>query len=220
MASDPGVRHADDPADHHPVSVRAKTHRRRTDGGSGQGLSFHTNQTQTDRSGVSMRKVGIGVIGCGVISKAYMTAMKQFEHIELRAVADMRTAPAEARAKEFGVPGMRVDQMLKRDDIEIVVNLTVPLAHTDVSLAALNAGKHVHSEKPLGVNMVEARKVMDLAAQRNLRVGCAPDTFLGGGHQTARKLIDDGAIGTPAAGTASLMLPAPHPLHPPPASSS
>ena len=154
-----------------------------------------------------MRKVGIGVIGCGVISKAYMTAMKQFSNIELRAVADMRSSVAEQRAREFGVPGMRVDQMLKRDDVEIVVNLTVPLAHTDVSLAVLNAGKHVHSEKPLGVNMVEARKVMDLAAQKNLRVGCAPDTFLGGGHQTARKLIDDGAIGTPVGGTAFFSAP-------------
>lgn len=163
-----------------------------------------------------MRKVGIGVIGCGVISKAYMTAMKQFSNIELRAVADMRAAPAEARAKEFGVPGMRVDQMLKRDDIEIVVNLTVPLAHTDVSLAVLNAGKHVHSEKPLGVDMVEARKVMDLAARKNLRVGCAPDTFLGGGHQTARKLIDDGAIGTPVAGTAIFACPGHERWHPAP----
>jgi predicted dehydrogenase len=163
-----------------------------------------------------MRKVGIGIIGCGVISKAYLTAMKQFSNIELRAVADMRSSAAEQRAKEFGVPGMRVDQMLKRDDIEIVVNLTVPLAHTDVSLAVLNAGKHVHSEKPLGVNMVEARKVMDLAASRNLRVGCAPDTFLGGGHQTARKLIDDGAIGKPVAGTAFFMCPGHERWHPAP----
>src|ERR1700731_336202 len=101
-----------------------------------------------------MSKTGIGVIGCGVISKAYLTAMKQFSNIELRAVADMR-----------------VDQLLKRADVEIVVNLTVPLAHTDVSLAVLNAGKHVHSEKPLGVNMAEARKGIDLAAQKDLRVG-------------------------------------------------
>ena len=163
-----------------------------------------------------MRKIGVGVIGCGVISKAYMTAMKKFPHIELKAVADMRSAPAEERGREFGVPGLRVDDMLKRDDIEIVVNLTVPLAHTDVSLAALNAGKHVHSEKPLGVNMTEARKVMDLAAQKNLRVGCAPDTFLGGGHQTARKLIDDGAIGKPVAGTAIFACPGHERWHPAP----
>jgi predicted dehydrogenase len=163
-----------------------------------------------------MRKVGIGVVGCGNISKAYMTAMKRFANIELRAVADMRSAPAEARAKEFGVPAMRVDQLLKRDDVEIVVNLTVPLAHTDVSLAVLNAGKHVHSEKPLGVNMVEARKVMDLADMKGLRVGCAPDTFLGGGHQTARKLIDDGAIGTPVGGSAFFMCPGHERWHPAP----
>src|SRR5580692_10671716 len=163
-----------------------------------------------------MRKVGIGVIGCGVISKAYMTAMKQFSNIELRAVADMRSGPAEQRAKEFGVPGMRVDQMLKRNDVEIVVNLTVPLAHTDVSLAVLNAGKHVHSEKPLGVDMIEARKVMDLASRKNLRVGCAPDTFLGGGHQTARKLIDDGAIGQPIGGAAFFMYGGPESWHPNP----
>ena len=163
-----------------------------------------------------MRKTGIGVIGCGVISKAYRTAIKRFANIELRAVADMRSGPAEARGAEFGVPAMRVDQMLKRDDVEIVVNLTVPLAHTDVSLAVLNAGKHVHSEKPLGVNVAEARKVIDLAARKNLRVGCAPDTFLGGGHQTARKLIDDGAIGTPVAGTAFFMNPGHERWHPAP----
>ncbi len=163
-----------------------------------------------------MRKVGVGVVGCGYISSAYMTAMKQFDTIELKAVADMRNAPAEQRSREFGVPAMRVDQLLKRDDVEIVVNLTVPLAHTDVSLAALNAGKHVHSEKPLGVNMVEARKVIDLAAAKGLRVGCAPDTFLGGGHQTARKLLDDGAIGTPVAGTAVFGCPGHERWHPAP----
>ena len=134
-----------------------------------------------------MQKVGFGVIGCGVISTAYLKAAQRFANLELRAVADMRSAAAEKQAAAFGVPAMRVDQLLKRDDVEIVVNLTVPLAHTDVSLAVLNAGKHVHSEKPLGVSVAEARKVMDLAAAKNLRVGCAPDTFLGGGHQTARK---------------------------------
>jgi predicted dehydrogenase len=163
-----------------------------------------------------MRKVGFGVIGCGVISTAYLKAAQRFANLELRAVADMRSAPAEKQGAAFGVPAMRVDQLLKRDDIEIVVNLTVPLAHTDVSLAVLRAGKHVHSEKPLGVNVAEARKVMDLAAEKNLRVGCAPDTFLGGGHQTARKAIDDGAIGTPVAGSAFFMCPGHERWHPAP----
>ena len=163
-----------------------------------------------------MRKMGVGVIGCGVISKAYMTAMQRFSTIELKAVADMRSATAEARGAEFGVPAMRVDEMLKRDDIEIIVNLTVPLAHTDVSLAALNAGKHVHSEKPIGVNIAEARKVIDLAAAKGLRVGSAPDTFLGGSHQTARKLIDDGAIGAPVGGSVFFGCPGHERWHPAP----
>jgi len=163
-----------------------------------------------------MRKVGVGIIGCGNISTSYLKAARQFPILDIKAVADMRSEAASRRGAEFGVPGMRVDQMLKRDDIEIVINLTVPLAHTDVSLAVLNAGKHVHSEKPLGVNLVEAGKVMELAAQKNLRVGCAPDTFLGGGHQTVRKLIDDGAIGTPVAGSAFFMCPGHERWHPAP----
>ena len=163
-----------------------------------------------------MQKVGFGIIGCGVISTAYLKAAQRFANLELRAVADMRSAAAEKQAAAFGVPAMRVDQLLKRDDVEIVVNLTVPLAHTDVSLAILNAGKHVHSEKPLGVSVAEARKVMDLAAAKGLRVGCAPDTFLGGGHQTARKAIDDGAIGQPVAGTAFFMCPGHERWHPAP----
>ncbi|MBV9565264.1 MAG: Gfo/Idh/MocA family oxidoreductase, partial [Bradyrhizobium sp.] len=163
-----------------------------------------------------MRKVGIGIIGCGVISAAYLKAAQRFGVLDVKAVADMRSEVAEKRGAEFGVPGLRVDQLLKRDDVEIVVNLTVPLAHTDVSLAVLNAGKHVHSEKPLGVNLAEARKVMDLAAEKNLRLGCAPDTFLGGGHQTARKLIDEGAIGTPVAGSAFFMCPGHERWHPAP----
>ncbi len=163
-----------------------------------------------------MQKVGIGIIGCGVISAAYIKASKNFPILEIRGVADARTEAAEKRGAEFGLPVMRVDQMLKRDDIEIVLNLTVPLAHTDVDLVALKAGKHVYSEKPLGVNLTEAKKVMDLANEKGLRVGCAPDTFLGGGHQTARKLIDEGTIGTPVAGSAFFMCPGHERWHPAP----
>src|SRR3954453_2337763 len=133
-----------------------------------------------------MRKVGIGIIGCGNISTAYLKAAQRFPVLDIKALADMRSDAAERQGAAFGLPAMRIDQLLKRDDVEIVINLTVPLAHTDVSLAVLNAGKHVHSEKPLGIDVAEARKVMELAAEKNLRVGCAPDTFLGGGHQTAQ----------------------------------
>ena len=159
-----------------------------------------------------MRKVGIGVIGCGVISTAYLKAAQRFADLELRAVADMRSAAAEKRGAEFGVPAMRVDQLLKRDDVEIVVNLTVPLAHTDVSLAVLQR----RQARPF---REAARRERGRGAQgdgprreKDLRVGCAPDTFLGGGHQTARKLIDDGAIGTPVAGTRLLHVPRPRAL--------
>jgi predicted dehydrogenase len=163
-----------------------------------------------------MDKIGIGIIGCGVISAAYITAMRRFPNIELKAVADMQSGPAERRGAEFNVPALRTDDLLKRDDIQIVVNLTVPLAHTDVSLAVLNAGKHVHSEKPLGIGYGEACKVMELAGRKNLRVGCAPDAFLGGGHQTARKLIDDGVIGQPVAGSVIFMCPGHERWHPAP----
>src|SRR3569833_1446740 len=165
---------------------------------------------------MTMRKVGVGIIGCGTISTAYLRAAQRLPVMEIKALADMRSDTAERQGAAFALPAMRDDQLLKRDDVEIVINLTVPLAHTDVSLAVLNAGKHVHSEKPLGINVTEARKVMDLAAQKGLRVGCAPDTFLGGGHQTARKQIDDGASGTPVAGSACFGCPGHERWHPAP----
>lgn len=163
-----------------------------------------------------MEKVGIGIVGCGTISPAYIAASRQFPNIEIKGLADMRSDVAQKRGAEFGIPAMRVDEMLRRDDVEIVVNLTVPLAHTDVDIAVLNAGKNVYSEKPLGISLVEARKVMDLANEKGLRVGCAPDTFLGGGHQTARQLLDQGAIGKPVAGTAFFMCPGHERWHPAP----
>ena len=163
-----------------------------------------------------MDRVGIGIIGCGNISGAYLKAAKSFPILDVRALADVNPAAAEARGKEFGIPAVSVDRLLADKDVEIIVNLTVPLAHVEVGLKAVAAGKHVHSEKPLGVNVAEARKLMEAAKAKGVRVGCAPDTFLGGSQQTCRKLIDEGAIGTPVAGTAVFMCPGHERWHPNP----
>jgi predicted dehydrogenase len=161
-------------------------------------------------------RVGIGVIGCGVISAAYLKAAKLFPILDIRALADLNRDAAEARANEFGLKATSIGELLADPSIEIVVNLTIPKAHVAVGLQAIEAGKHVHSEKPLGVRTEEARKLLAAAEARKLRVGCAPDTFLGGAHQTCRKLIDEGRIGTPIGGTAFFMCPGHERWHPNP----
>jgi len=163
-----------------------------------------------------VNRVGIGVIGCGYISAAYLKTAKLFPILDVRALADLNRETAEARASEFGLKATSIDDLLADPSIEIVVNLTIPKAHVAVSLQAIEAGKHVHSEKPLGIATEEARKLLAAAEARKLRVGCAPDTFLGGAHQTCRKLIDDGRIGTPIGGTAFFMCPGHERWHPNP----
>lgn len=164
-----------------------------------------------------MERVGIGIIGCGNISGAYLKAMAGFPILELRALADLKPAAAQAAAAPLGLRACSVAELLRDDSIEIVVNLTIPAAHVGVGLQVIAAGKHVHSEKPLGLTVGEARPLLDAAAQRGLRVGCAPDTFLGGGHQTCRALVDGGAIGRAVAGTAFFMCPGHERWHPAPA---
>ena len=150
--------------------------------------------------------VRIGVVGCGAISGAYLQGARAFPVVELVACADVDRGAAERKAREFGVPKVcSVDELLGDDSIDIVLNLTVPEAHVPIALRAVEAGKHVYLEKPLGVSGEEARWLIEDAELRGLRVGCAPDTVLGAGIQTARKLIDDGAIGRPVAFTAFLM---------------
>jgi predicted dehydrogenase len=152
-----------------------------------------------------MQQSVVGLIGCGNISAAYLRAAPMFPQLRVKLVADADLSRAEARAAEFGTKAASVDALLADPEIELVLNLTPPQAHIPVGLAAIAAGKHVHIEKPLGISTAEARKLLDAAAKANLRVGCAPDTFLGGAHQTARKLLDDGAIGRVLSGTAFMM---------------
>ena len=162
-------------------------------------------------------KVRVGIIGCGNISHAYFNGAKLFEVLEVVACADLNAEAAKAKAAENGCAAQTVDELLANPDVDLVINLTIPSVHAAVSLQALEAGKHVHCEKPLAVHLEDAKKVLDLAAQKGLLVGCAPDTFLGAGLQTTRKMVDDGWIGKIFSGTAFMMSRGPESWHPNPA---
>lgn len=150
--------------------------------------------------------VNVGVVGCGAISAAYFRMAAQLPMLNMVACTDLDLDKAKARAAEFDVPKVEtVEELLVDPQVDIVLNLTVPKAHAPVAIQALEAGKHTFAEKPLGVNREEGRAVVELAQSKGLRVGCAPDTFMGAGVQTARKAIDDGRIGRPVAFTAFMM---------------
>ncbi|HEX8523178.1 MAG TPA: Gfo/Idh/MocA family oxidoreductase [Tepidisphaeraceae bacterium] len=151
-------------------------------------------------------KVRVGLIGCGAISGAYLKQAKFFQILDIVACADLNTEAAKAKADEFQIPRvLSVDELIRDDAVELVLNLTVPKAHAPVALKAIEAGKHTYCEKPLGINLAEAKQVMDAANKRKVKVGCAPDTVIGAGIQTARKVIDEGGIGTPV-GFSAMML--------------
>ncbi len=152
-----------------------------------------------------MKTTKIGIIGCGMISPAYFKASQKFPIIQVVACSDIIPERAKAKQDEYGVQAMTNEELLAREDIEIVLNLTPPQVHSTIAMDTLRAGKHAYSEKPFGVDSEDAAKVMALAKEKGLRVGCAPDTFLGGGQQTARKMIDDGWIGKPLTGTAMVL---------------
>ena len=149
--------------------------------------------------------LGIGIIGCGNISAAYLRLAPLFKGLEMRAVADLNADTAQARASEFGVRAETVPGLLAADDIDIVVNLTIPAAHFSVTRDILNAGKHAYTEKPLVLTLEEGEALRNLASANGLRIGSAPDTFLGGAHQAARAALDAGTIGMVGTGTAHVM---------------
>lgn len=162
-------------------------------------------------------RVKVGVVGAGKIFPAYVAGCRNFPLLELVALADIDGERASQQAAEHGVPrALSVDALLADPEIQIVVNLTVPKVHAAVSLAAIAAGKHVYTEKPLAVTRADGQRIVQAAAERGVRVGSAPDTFLGGGQQTCRKLIDDGWIGEPVAAVAFMMGRGPESWHPNP----
>ena len=162
------------------------------------------------------RRVGIGIVGTGNISTQYLTAAKSFDMLDIVAIADMKPEVAAARAAEFGVAAVPVEALLADPQVEIVLNLTIPRAHVEIGLRALEAGKHVYAEKPLGISFAEGKKLIEAAANKGLRVGSAPDTFLGGGHQQARAVVDSGALGEVVGGTAIFANPGHEYWHPDP----
>jgi predicted dehydrogenase len=163
-----------------------------------------------------IKKLKVGVIGCGAISGAYFEHANHFESMEIVACADIVAASAKAAAKKHNIKAMTVKALLDSKSIDMVLNLTLPQTHASINLKALKAGKHVYSEKPFGLDLNEAKEVIDYADKKNLLVGCAPDTFLGAGHQTARKLIDDNWLGNVVSGTAFMMCPGHESWHPNP----
>ena len=161
--------------------------------------------------------VRIGVIGCGNISAIYLKNLGIFRNTKVISVADLDMGRARARAKEFNIPAVcTVKQMLADPDVEVVLNITIPKAHYQVSMAALNAGKHLYSEKPLAIVRKDGEKILKTALARKLLLGCAPDTFMGAGLQTCRKVIEDGVIGQPIGAAAFMMYHGAESWHPDP----
>ncbi|MFC1431467.1 Gfo/Idh/MocA family protein [Streptacidiphilus sp. N1-3] len=159
----------------------------------------------------------VGVVGAGHISGAYLETFLRLENLRVTAIADMDPARAAAAAEE--VPGARAltpDELYAAEDVDLVLNLTIPAAHAEVAHAAISAGKHVYGEKPLAATAAEARALLEAADRAGVRVGCAPDTVLGTGVQTARTVLDSGEIGTPVSATAFMLSPGHEDWHPAP----
>lgn len=162
-------------------------------------------------------RVGVGVIGAGVISNQYLENLTSFPDLDVRFVADIDLDRARAQADKFGVPGSgTVEELLADEAIEIVVNLTIPKVHVEVALLALAAGKNVWSEKPFALDRASGRELLDAAHAAGLRVATAPDTFLGSGIQSARRLIENGDIGAPLTALTLMQSPGPESWHPNP----
>jgi predicted dehydrogenase len=161
------------------------------------------------------RVLNVGVMGCGHVSDQYFRGCGRFDVLQVIACADMEAERAEQKAAEHGVPRVYTpDELLADPDVDLVINLTPPLAHAETSLGIIRAGKHVWSEKPLAATLEDAARVVDAAREAGVRLGCAPDTFLGGALQTSIKLVQDGWVGEAVAASAMVSEPGYEHFHP------
>ena len=160
----------------------------------------------------------VGIIGCGHIAPKYLQGCADFpQDIQVVACADIIEERTRQFADDHQLTAFSVEELLGNPEIDLIINLTIPAAHAAVSLQVIEAGKHVYSEKPLALTREDGRKILAAAEQAGVRVGCAPDTFLGGGGQTSRHIIDSGVIGDPVAAVAFMASHGPESWHPNPA---
>lgn len=164
-------------------------------------MSFQRFESWMPRNFEPLR---VGVIGCGVISQVYLRSINHSRALSLVACSGRNDATSAAQAVLHGGRASSIDALLSDHDIECVVNLTPPAAHFEISRRILESGKHLYTEKPLATSLDDASRLLEISRTRNLLVGSAPDTFLGPGHQAARKAIDDGLIGRPVGGSIAL----------------
>ena len=166
-----------------------------------------------------MSKVNVAVVGCGNISGIYLENLtRTFDNVNVYAIADLIPANTKAKSEQYGIERiMTLEEILADENVQIVLNLTTPPLHYSISKQALLAGKHVHSEKPLSISYAQGKELVEIAEEKGLFLGCAPDTFLGGGIQTCRKIIDDGLIGEVIGANAFMMCHGHESWHPNPA---
>jgi predicted dehydrogenase len=165
----------------------------------------------------SVEPIGVAVVGCGNISDQYLTNLVRFPDLKVVACADIDLSRASAQAAKYGVPhSADLATVLEMPDVELIVNLTIPAVHASVALQAIRSGKHVYGEKPFALSIEEAQTIMAAAADHKVKLGNAPDTFLGAGLQTARRVIEAGQIGTPISAKATFGYPGPDAWHPNP----
>lgn len=162
-------------------------------------------------------RLRVGIVGCGSVSLQYLQNAPLFPGVEMRACASINRETAVRRAEQFHLKAMDVDDLIAAPDIDLVLNLTIPSAHFDVSMRAIEAGKHVFTEKPLASTVAEGTRLVARAAERGLAIGSAPDTFLGPAGRLARRLLDADAIGQPVIGTAFMFSRGMEHWHPDPA---
>ena len=177
-----------------------------------------TTPTRSTGSPGSTGPVGIGFIGVGVISDTYLENLTSFPDVEVLILGDLDTERAAAQAAKYNVPASGTTQdVLDHPGVQVVVNLTIPAVHAEISSAAIAAGKHVWTEKPLGLDRPSTSALLEQADAAGLRVGCAPDTVLGAGVQTAKRAITEGLIGRPLFAQTSMQWQGPEVFHPNPA---